>query len=216
MPVSPIDKVEGRPEPRETLRRRRRMLAARGALRQAGRRPPAVDPEYLAQVEAKVTLLAGESTALREAVARQRAEFDNYRRRAAKEKEQVREVANERILAELLPVIDNFDRALASSAQANDAVSIRTGIEMVAKQLAGILQAEGLTRIEPAGEPFDPTAHEAIAVEERDDVPDQHIAEVLLPGFRYRDRVIRPAMVKVARHAAKDAREPAPAEERAE
>jgi molecular chaperone GrpE len=206
--VSPIEKVERQPAVRETLRRRRRLLALRRAFRET-RQPAGPDPDYVAQVEGKARVLAEENAGLRDAVARQRAEFDNFRKRTAKEKEQTRAAASEAILGRLLPVIDNFDRALASSAQATDPTSIRTGIEMVASQLHSILGDEGLEKIHPAGEPFDPTVHEAVAVEERVDVPDHHVSEVMLPGFRYKDRVIRPAMVKVARNAAKEASEPA-------
>ncbi len=202
------------PRHRDRYSRRRRLLAHR-ALAAPPRTPvPAISPEIVEQLEEsfrradaelaaardEVVLAREDNAQLREAVARQRAEFDNFRRRTLKEKEQIRSAASEKLLTELLPVIDNFDRALHSASQATDAAAIRDGVEMVAVQLLRILESEGLERIEPLGEPFDYAQHEALAVEERDDVPENQVVEVMLPGFRFGERVIRPAMVKVARH----------------
>lgn len=165
----------------------------------------AVDPAQVEQLEAKLESAVGESSQLRDAVARQRAEFDNFRRRTMKEKEQIRDAAREDLLAKLLPVMDNFERAIQSAETAADPKSIRDGVTMVSGQLARILQAEGLERMNALNAPFDPNQHEAIATEERSDIDDNHVCEEMLPGYRYNDKIIRAAMVKVAKAPAETA-----------
>lgn len=146
------------------------------------------------------TLLT-QATALRDKALRQQAEFENFRKRTQKEKEQIRVSAAESAVADMLPVIDNFDRALASSQSSVDIEALRKGVEMVATQLQSILQGQGLEPIEVNDTTaFDPALHEAVAVEERADVPDQQITGVMLPGYKFGERVLRPAMVTVARN----------------
>jgi len=154
------------------------------------------------QIEQATMQIAAENEQLKEALKRQKADFDNYRRRTQKEKEQLRDAAKESLVAELLPVLDNFERAIASAKTATDVESVRKGIEMVAEQLNAILRGEGLERIDALGSQFDPALHEALEVEERTDVPEGQITQVLRPGYRFKDRVIRPALVKVAKKPA--------------
>lgn len=142
---------------------------------------------------------AAEVSQFKETIMRQRADFDNFRRRVQKEKEQIRDSTREDLVAKLLPVVDNFERALASASNASDTTSIREGVTMISGQLMRALEGEGLTKIAALNEPFDPALHEAIATEERSDVPDHHVCEEMLPGYRFKDKVIRPAMVKVAK-----------------
>jgi molecular chaperone GrpE len=139
---------------------------------------------------------------LRETIIRQRAEFDNFRKRTQREKEQVREFATEALLSKLLPVLDNLDRAITSADSAADIKSVREGVTMIAGQLARALEAEGLQQVKALHEPFNPSMHDALAAEERADVADGHVCEVLLPGYLYKEKLIRPAMVKVARRPA--------------
>ncbi len=160
---------------------------------------PELDPAEFAALEEKVTALLEENNQLRDVALRQKAEFDNFRRRTMKEKEQIREAVREDLLIKLLPVVDNFDRALEASATASDAASLRQGVEMVAGQLYRILEADGLSRIEALNKLFNPEEHEALAVDERSDIPENHVSTVMLPGYRFRDKVVRAAMVKVAR-----------------
>lgn len=159
-----------------------------------------IDPELVRQIDLAAQQMAAENEQLREALKRQKADFDNFRRRTLREKEQLRDAAKEALLAALLPVLDNFERALESAKTAKDVESVRQGIEMVANQLMSLLAAEGLERIDLAGQPFDPTVAEALSVEERRDVPDGQIVEVLRPAYKFKDRVIRPALVKVAKN----------------
>lgn len=143
--------------------------------------------------------LSEQNEVLRETVARQRSEFDNFRRRVQKEKDAIRDEAVEGVIADILPVIDNFDRAIASSREASDCGSIRKGVEMIEAQLSQILAGHGLQRIDAKGSPFDPHQHEALAVEETPHVPENTVVDVMLPGYLLKERVIRPAVVKVAK-----------------
>ncbi|PKO16737.1 nucleotide exchange factor GrpE [candidate division BRC1 bacterium HGW-BRC1-1] len=159
--------------------------------------------EMLTSLALKHETLLTQATALRDQSLRQQADFDNFRKRTQKEKEQIRTAAAENAVANLLPVIDNFDRALASSQTAMDTEALRKGVQMVATQLQNILQGQGLEPIQiDDSTSFDPTLHEAVSIEERTDVPDQHIINVMLPGYKFGDRVLRPAMVTVARNVA--------------
>jgi molecular chaperone GrpE len=182
--------------PPERLRRKKRihkMVAPPGLPK------PQVDPEAFLQLRKASETAAAENASLRDALARQKAEFDNFRRRSQKEKGDVRRQASEDVVAQLLPVIDNFDRALDSAHSAADAESIREGIRMVREQMLRILEGCGLERMTCAGAEFTPALHEALAVEERSDVPSGQIIEELLPGYKFLHRVLRPAMVKVSK-----------------
>ena len=126
---------------------------------------------------------------------RLQAEFDNFRRRTLKEKDDLRKSANADLLGDLLPVLDNFDRALV---HAEDS-PVLEGIVMVQKQMLEILNRAGLEKVGAPGEPFDPNFHDAIMQEETEDVPSGSIIEVLQPGYKYQDKLLRAAMVKVAK-----------------
>lgn len=158
-----------------------------------------LDPELVRQIDMAAQQMAAENEQLREALKRQKADFDNFRRRTLKEKEELRDSAKEALLSTLLPVLDNFERALESAKTAKDVESVRQGIEMIAAQLMSTLGSEGLERVDVTGQPFDPTLAEALSIEERSDVPDGQIVEVLRPAYRFKGRVIRPALVKVAK-----------------
>ena len=140
-----------------------------------------------------------ELTSLREVIVRQKADFDNFRKRSQREKDQVRDTAAETLLTKLLPMIDNVERALASTSTAVDANSVREGVSMILTQFQRTLEVEGLHRVEALHQPFNPTQHDALATEERTDVPENHVCDVLLPGYLYKEKLLRPAMVKVAK-----------------
>ena len=136
---------------------------------------------------------------LRDLALRQKAEFENFRKRTQRDKDMVRDAAAEAVLFRLLPVVDNMERALAGSVTATDIKSVRDGVSMILTQLTRALESEGLAQIDALNQPFDPTRHDALATEERNDVSDNHVCEVMLPGYVYKEKVIRAAMVKVAR-----------------
>jgi molecular chaperone GrpE len=123
------------------------------------------------------------------------AEFDNFRRRTLKEKDDLRLTANADLLQSLLPVLDNLDRALVHAENS----PMLEGILMVQKQLADILNNCGLQKIGEAGEAFDPKIHDGIMQEEKEGATPDTILEVLQPGYQFHDKLLRAAMVKVAK-----------------
>jgi molecular chaperone GrpE len=133
---------------------------------------------------------------------RARADLENYRRRAKKEKEEALKYANVPLLESLLPVLDNFERALEASDQtaevSSDAKAIKQGIEMVYRQFLQVLHAQGLELIDALGKPFNPHEHNAVMQVETDEVEPGIVIEELQAGYRFQDRVIRPTVVKVS------------------
>ena len=135
---------------------------------------------------------------LRDQLLRKQAEFENIRKRIQREANQLVEFANRELIEQLLPVLDNFDRAIATPGESLEA--LLNGIAMVHQQLVDILQKIGLEKIEAMGQPFDPNRHEAVGVENTKDQPDNQILDVLQEGYALKGRLVRPAMVRVARH----------------
>jgi molecular chaperone GrpE len=141
--------------------------------------------------------LRAERNDLFERLARLQAEFDNYRKRAAKENAEYRDYAVSDAARALLPVIDSFTLALKNSAAKPE--DLRKGVELIFKQLQDVLQKLNIERVPAQGEPFDPRVHEAIEMVETDAAPDHHVLEELQPGYRIKGRLLRPAMVRVAK-----------------
>jgi molecular chaperone GrpE len=125
------------------------------------------------------------------------ADFDNHRKRLQREKQNLIHTANEGLVGELLPVIDNFERALVVARTTTDVNMLLSGIEMIYKALMSVLRTAGLQRIETDGAVFDPHFHEALSTEERPDLEDNRITQEILRGYLFRGRVLRPAVVKV-------------------
>ncbi len=128
---------------------------------------------------------------------RLQADFENYKRRTRQEMENFYKYSSEQIVRALLPVLDNFERALA--AEGGSLESYKSGMEMIYRQLMDVLAGEGLAPVEAVGEPFDPARHEAVLQEETVEHEDNTVIEELRRGYYLKDKVIRPAMVKVAR-----------------
>jgi len=141
--------------------------------------------------------LRAERNDLFERLARLQAEFDNYRKRSAKENADYRDYAVSDAARSLLPVIDSFTLALKNSAAKPE--DLRKGVELIFKQLQDVLQKLNIERVPAQGEPFDPRVHEAIEMVETNDAPDHHVLEELQPGYRIKGRLLRPAMVRVAK-----------------
>ena len=132
-------------------------------------------------------------------LARLQAEFDNYRKRSAREQQDFRDYALANAVGSLLPVMDSLDLALKNSA--GEKSEVRSGVELVRKQFADALAKLGLREVPAEGEPFDPQYHQAIEMVESDQVPDHHVLQALQRGYKLKDRLIRPAMVRVARNS---------------
>jgi len=142
--------------------------------------------------------LKAERDSLLDRLARAQAEFDNARKRAAKEQQDFRDYAALDAIRPLLPVLDSFERALQTKSEAAD---FRGGIELIYKQLQDALAKLGVKAIAAKGSPFDPHQHEAIEMVETTAVPDHEVIEELQRGYKYKDRLLRPAMVKVAKNS---------------
>ena len=125
------------------------------------------------------------------------AEFDNYKKRVAREHAEIRERANERLLTELLPVYDDLERALEAFGDGRDGDAIADGVALVQRSLWGVLEREGVSIIDPVGEMFDPHRHEAL-LSQPSDRPEGTVLEVVQRGYDLGERVLRPARVIVA------------------
>ncbi len=147
---------------------------------------------------------AREAAEAQERYLRTLADFENFRRRTGREREEWRRQAQEDVLREILPVLDNFDRALAAPPLGDVDRSFRTGIELIHRNFLAALERVGVRPFLAVGQPFDPTRHEAIARAERSDVEDQTVVSEALRGYLFHDRVLRPAQVVVAVHPAPD------------
>ena len=143
--------------------------------------------------------LKNERDALLDRLARLQAEFDNARKRAAREQQDFREFAAAAVIKNFLPMLDSFERALKAGGDASD---FRNGVELIYRQFQDALQKAGVQPIVAVGQVFDPRIHEAIEMVDRTDVPDHRVVEELQRGYKYKDRLLRPAMVRVARNSA--------------
>lgn len=137
---------------------------------------------------------------LKEQLMRVSADFDNFRKRSIREKEEFRKFAIEEFMLELLEVYDNFERALDASKKAESIESVVEGVEMVFKNFVSILEKQGLKKIESKGVEFNPHLHEAMMHVETSDHPDNTVVEVYKSGYELSSKVIRPAMVTVAKN----------------
>ncbi len=129
---------------------------------------------------------------------RTQADFENFRRRIRQEKEESLKYCSQRLVTNLLPVLDNFERALAAGGA--DVQSFMAGMELIFRQLKEVLEKEGLNAMPVVGEEFDPAKHEAVMQVESSTYADNTVAEELQKGYLLLDRVIRPAMVKVVQN----------------
>ena len=139
--------------------------------------------------------LESENRQLRDRYMRALADFENFRKRSEREKADFFRYALSGIIKDLLPVVDNFDRALEHAAEGDE---FHKGILLIEKQLFDVLQKHGLKPVEEAGVRFDPNLHEAIVREEDASVPSQTVVAILQKGYFLDDRLLRPALVKVA------------------
>jgi molecular chaperone GrpE len=146
-----------------------------------------------------IAKLQAERAALLDRVARTQAEFDNYRKRSAREQADFREYAVADAAKALLPVADSFDLALRAPATEGDA-ELRKGVELIRKQLEEALAKIGVKPVPAVGEEFDPRVHEALEMVETPDAEDNHVIAELQRGYKIKDRLLRPAMVRVARN----------------
>ena len=144
-----------------------------------------------------VEKLRAERDTLLDRLARMQAEFDNARKRSAKEQQDFRDYALVDTIKTLLPVLDSFERALQTSPEKSE---FHVGVELIHKQLQDALAKIGVRPIPARGEQFDPRYHEAIEMVDTEDAEDHHVLDELQRGYKLKDRLLRPAMVRVARN----------------
>jgi molecular chaperone GrpE len=146
------------------------------------------------KLQAAFDQLKAERDQLVDRVARLQAEFDNARKRAEREKAEFRDYAVGSVVEQFLPVVDNFELALKATGSAEQ---LRSGVELIVKQMEEILRQLQVQPVTAVGEVFDPRHHEALGTVEREDLPDQHVAEEIRKGYRLRERLLRPSLVRV-------------------
>ena len=146
--------------------------------------------------EDKTAALEAELHEKNDRILRLQADFENFRRRTAKEKEELAAVITQNLLTDFLPLLDNFERAMA--VERTDGEAFQKGVEMIFTQLREVMEKHGLENIEAEGVSFDPNVHQAVMRVENPDVEDGTITQVLQKGYQAKGRVIRPAMVQVA------------------
>lgn len=152
-----------------------------------------------AERDAELIKLKAERDTLVDRLARSQAEFDNARKRASREQQEFREYASADTIKALLPILDSFERALKLNS--SDKSDFKNGVDLIYRQLLDALQKLGLRSITAEGEHFDPRVHEAIEMVDTTEVADQTVIEELQRGYKLKDRLLRPAMVKVARNS---------------
>ncbi|HXV63989.1 MAG TPA: nucleotide exchange factor GrpE [Vicinamibacteria bacterium] len=148
-------------------------------------------------LHAEVERLRTTAQEMRELAQRKQAEFENFRRRTERERAEVIRYASSDLVKEILPVLDNLERAIHASDTENES-QLRQGIAIIHKQFKDILERNGLEEIDCEQKPFDPHVHEAVSRVETDDYPDGTVVEVFQKGYRMKDRLLRPSMVSVA------------------
>jgi len=156
---------------------------------------PTTGATELDTLKAEYEQLKAERDQLVDRLARLQAEFENARKRAEREKQEYRDFAVGNVVEQFLPVIDNFELALKATGSADQ---LRSGVELIVKQMEEILRQLQVQPVAAVGQEFDPRHHEALGTVEREDLPDQHVAEEVRRGYKLRERLIRPALVRVA------------------
>ena len=145
-----------------------------------------------------------ELAALQDRLLRLQAEFENFRKRTLREKEEAWLYGHQNVVKDLLPTVDNLERAIghARGSEAGDLEGLLQGVELVLRELLGVLTKHGVTEIEASGQPFDPEVHEAMTQQPRADVPPNTVVDVFEKGYKLRDRLLRPVRVVVSSAAA--------------
>lgn len=162
-----------------------------------GAEPPALTPEQITALQAS----AAKAQENWDRLLRTTADFDNFKKRAAREKQDAIKYATESLLQKVIPVLDNFEMALAAAQNnsSTDIKSVRDGVAMIHSQLKSTLTDAGLEEVDATGKPFDPNVHEAVSQQESAEVPEGHVLQQLRKGYKLRERLLRPATVIVAK-----------------
>lgn len=166
---------------------------------ETNRAAEAGDIDEAAQQPGELETITAERNKLREQLLRTAADFDNFRKRSKRDIDEARQRGKDDLVRELLPVFDNLERAVHTADSASDSKSVLDGVRMVLKLFEDTAERMGLARVPTVGERFDPAVHEAIQQQETDAQPPGTIVAEVVPGYRFGQRLVRPAMVVVAR-----------------
>lgn len=172
---------------------RERFSDSRGTL-------PAVEPpdEELERLRQEVAVKTAEAEQNYDRFVRERADLENYKRRAQRERADTLRFGAEQLVRDLLPIVDNLERAIEHAEASGGGEQLVQGVHLVLKGALDVLARHGVTRIDASGQPFDPAFHEAIAQVEDDRVEPNHVVRQFQPGYRLHDRLLRPAQVSVS------------------
>lgn len=160
--------------------------------------PAQIIEEELTRLRQAIEEKTREAQAAQDRYLRALAELDNTRKRSQREREEYIRFANESLLRELLPVLDNFDRAIQAARASGEAPAFVAGVELIQRELLRVLEKFGVTAFRSVGQPFNPERHEAVARVVAVDHPEMTVVEETLPGYLLNGRVLRPAMVTVS------------------
>lgn len=169
----------------------------RQGVAEAGASESQISPSQQTELER----LKSESAGYLDRLARLQAEFDNFRKRSQREQQEFRDYALADALKQVLPILDSLDRALKTENASTD--DFRAGVELIDRQFHDFLTKLGVEPISAVGQVFDPNLHQAVHMVESDSVPDNHVVDELQRGYRIKDRLLRPAMVRVAQSSKK-------------
>lgn len=171
----------------------------------AGAEQPQPDAAYVAELEQQLADATNRAQAEKDNALRALAEMENLRRRAAQDVEKAQKFALEKFAGELLPVIDSLERALEHTDKESDAFqAVYEGVELTLKSLLSTVEKFGVLQIDPAGAPFDPNKHQAMSMVESNEVAPNSVVAVMMKGYELNGRILRPAMVMVAKGPAID------------
>jgi len=193
----PFEKDKMKKKDEEILEEMQKEINESDTAAEAGEEVPAEDaqPEAAAELSQQVEKLEAEKQESEERLKRLQADFENFRRRTRQEKEELAAVVTQGLLTDMLPLLDNFQRAMA--AEAKDIESFKQGVEMIYKQFQDALAKNGLEAIDTTGAKFDPNFHQAVMRVQDPDKEDDTIAAELQKGYMAKGRVLRPSMVQV-------------------
>lgn len=153
----------------------------------------------LQEAQEQLKVKSDEAAANHEEFLRKHAEFENFRKRMEREKSEVTKFGHEKLIHELLPVLDSLEKAIEHADESHDFKDLMGGVQLVLKQFLQAMEKFGLVPIEARGKPFDPNLHEAVGHHESDEHPPDHVVEVFRRGYALHNRLLRPSMVTVSK-----------------
>ena len=159
----------------------------------------ALQAEFQAEFQAELGQKEAEARANYELFLRERAELENFKRRMQRDKSEALRFANEPLVRDLLPVVDNLERAIAHAQGGGNGQPLIEGVQLILRAFLDVLEKHGVTRVSATGEPFDPTRHEAVAQVETEELPPNSVAEEHTPGYSLHNRLLRASMVSVSK-----------------